>query len=140
MNDPNYPTSGGQPGQGWPGGQPTQPGGQPTQPGAPYGYVAGGYPPQFYVQPRKTNGLALAAMITSICSVVMCPLVGIVGAIMGHKARAQVRQTGEEGEGFALAGIIVGWISFGFLVVILLIYGIIIAIAAANGAFESALV
>lgn len=132
MSDPNYPTSGGQPPQGWPGGQPTQPGVQ-------YGYGAGGYPPQFYAPPRKTNGLALASMITSICSAVMCPLVGIVGAIMGHKARAQVKATGEEGEGFALAGIIVGWIVFGIFIAIIVIYAVVIAIAAANGAFDTAL-
>jgi MFS family permease len=82
---------------------------------SPYGY----YPPPA----RTTNGLSLAAMIVSIISLALCAgAPGIVGAIMGHVGRRQVRERGEEGDGFALAGIIVGWIGFGIFVLVILFY------------------
>jgi hypothetical protein len=71
---------------------PPQPGYAPGQPYAQPQYV-----------PQPTNGLAIAAMIVSIVGF------GPVGAIMGHIARRQIRERGEQGDGFALAGIIVGW-------------------------------
>jgi len=149
MSQQSYPPPGdGQP-DGWtlenqPGSPAAYQPGSPAayQPGSPAGYPAdpyqaGGYPPQFYVQPRKNNSLALTSMIVSICGVMMCPLVGVVGAILGHKARKQIRQRDEDGDGMALAGIIVGWISFGFMVAIILLYAVIIAGVAASGGFDS---
>jgi hypothetical protein len=80
-----------------------------------------GYP--MYAPPRKQNGLAIASMVTSIAAFLVCAgLPGIVGALMGHSARKQIRQTGEDGEGFATAGIIVGWIGFGLSLVFILFY------------------
>jgi hypothetical protein len=83
--------------------------GYPAQPGYP-----GAYGPA-YVVAKPTNGLAVAAMVCALAGFV----VGIsfpVGAILGHVARKQIRQTGEQGEGFALTGIIVGWIGTGLFV------------------------
>jgi len=117
--------------------QPGSPAGYPADPYQPGGYPPGGYPPQFYVQPRKNNSLALTSMIVSICGVLMCPLVGVVGAILGHKARKQCRERDEDGDGMALAGIIIGWISFGFMVAIILLYAVIIAGVFASGGFDS---
>jgi len=119
MTQPNYP-----------------PPGDPNPYSPPGGYPPGQYQPQFYA-PRKTNSLALTSMIVSICSVALCPLVGIVGAILGHKAKAQIRATGEDGDGMATAGIIVGWVVFGLFIAFIIVYAIIIAVAAANGAFDS---
>jgi hypothetical protein len=127
MTQPNYPPPHDPNAEGW-----QQQGAYP-----PAGYPQGGYPPQFYVPPRKTNSLALTSMIVSIVSVAMCPLIGIVGAIMGHKAKGQIRQTGEDGDGMATAGIIIGWIVFGLFMLFIVVYGVIIGIAAANGAFDS---
>jgi len=66
-------------------------------PGQPYG--------QQYMVAQPTNGLAIASMIVSILGF------GPIGAIMGHIARRQIRERNEQGDGFALAGIIVGWIT-----------------------------
>ena len=79
---------------------PPQPG---YAPGQPYGQPT-------YVVSQPTNGLAIASMIVSILGF------GPVGAIMGHIARKQIRERGEQGDGFALAGIIVGWVITGFWV------------------------
>ena len=99
-NDPYQPY--GQPsGQyGQPYGQPAQPYGQPV---APYGY-----PPT-----PTTNGLAIASLVVSIISLTAClGATGIVGAILGHVAKGQIRQRNDQGGGLATAGIIIGWIGF----------------------------
>jgi hypothetical protein len=74
--------------------------------GTPPGQPGYGYP---YAAP-KTNGLAIAALVVSLISLVSCPPAGLAGAIMGHLSRRQIAQRREEGAGMALAGIIVGWI------------------------------
>ncbi|MEU1607505.1 DUF4190 domain-containing protein [Micromonospora matsumotoense] len=72
----------------------------------------GGYQP-----PPPQNGLAIASMIVSIigaiglCGYGLGGYVGVIGAILGHVARKQIRERGEGGAGFATAGIVVGWIS-----------------------------
>jgi hypothetical protein len=60
--------------------------------------------------------MAIASMTTSIVGLplLMCYGLGlpvsIVGAILGHIAKRQIRERGEPGDGMALAGIIMGWI------------------------------
>jgi uncharacterized protein DUF4190 len=94
----------------------------PASPG--YGY---GYPPPGGV--RQTNGLAIASMVVSLASIVICGFPAIVGAIMGHVARKQIRERGEDGDGMALTGVIVGWIVFGLSMIGLAIYIFVIVLA-----------
>jgi hypothetical protein len=68
-----------------------------------------------YVVARPTNGLAIAALVCSLAGFLIA-ISFPVGAIMGHIARRQIQQTGEQGDGMALAAIIVGWIGTGLLV------------------------
>lgn len=76
-----------------------------------------GYPAAVVAVGRKTNGLSIASLVVSLCGVVflLCygggAVLGLVGAILGHVSRGQIRQRNEGGGGMALAGIIVGWIS-----------------------------
>jgi hypothetical protein len=90
----------------------------PASPGYGYGYN--------YAQPmpatRRTNGLAIAAMVVSLASIITCGYAAIVGAIMGHVARRQIRERGEEGDGMALTGVIVGWIVFSLAILGTLAY------------------
>jgi len=90
----------------------------PASPG--YGYGYGGYAQPMPV--RQTNGLAIAAMVVSLASILICGWPAIIGAIMGHVARRQIRERGEEGDGMALTGVIVGWIVFGLSVIGTLVY------------------
>ena len=104
---PGFPPQGyGQPGYAQPGyGQ----GGYP-----PPGYGAPGYPP---VYGRPTNTMAILALVMAF---VFAP----AGLILGIVARRQIRRTGEDGDGLALAGIIVGGIVtaiFVFLIVLWII-------------------
>jgi hypothetical protein len=106
-----------------------------TAPPAAYGGYAGygAYAPpgayQVYPVAPKTNGLATASMIVSIVSIgfLFCyglgAIVGIVGAILGHIARRQIRTRGEAGAGMALAGIITGWVATAIGIAILAVIG-----------------
>src|SRR5262245_11214608 len=82
-------------------------------PNTPAGYQYQSYPGYSYPQQstRSTSGLAVASLVTSILAFVLCSgLTGFIGAILGHMARRRIKETGQEGDGLALAGIIIGWI------------------------------
>lgn len=106
------------------------------QPGAPYGGY--GYPG--YSAPvsaaQSNNGMAIASMVVSIVGVLgLCGYglggwIGLIGAILGHVARRQIRERGESGDGMALAGIIIGWIATAIaLIATVIIVGGIVWIA-----------
>jgi Domain of unknown function (DUF4190) len=86
------------------------------QPPYPAQWPYGGYIPPMA---PPTNGMAVASLVCSLLGLVLCPvscgLVSLVGAILGHVARGQVRERREAGDGVALAGIIVGWVGFGIM-------------------------
>lgn len=102
----------------WPAQQPAPyphqpPGMQPYQPpGRPYSQLG---PTGPYGRQPGTDGLAIASLVLSCCAVLgLCALwvggvLGVVGAVLGHAARKRIRQTGQQGDGMALSGIIVGW-------------------------------
>ena len=89
------------------------------------------YPPQQpapYAVARPTNTLAIVSLVCGIASWVAIPLVaGIAAVITGHMARGQIRQTGEGGNGLAVAGLILGYLNVVFFALVIVI--IIIAIA-----------
>jgi len=109
-------------------------------PVAGYAGYAPGYPGYAGYQPayqRRTSGLAIAAMTTSIVGLPLLSCYGIgvfvslAGAIMGHFARRQITERGEDGGGMALAGIIVGWIGVGLSA--LIIAGLVVFFVAMAG-------
>ena len=72
-------------------------------PPPPVGGVPGGVP-------QGNNGLAVASLVLSIIGV-CCGIGSILGIILGFVALNQIRKTGQQGEGLAKAGIIVGVIT-----------------------------
>jgi hypothetical protein len=112
-----------------------QPHGQ-QAPGQPYGDQQPVWQdqqrPQFQRTP-PTNGLAITSLVLSIASFVALPLIGSIGGVVcGHIARDQLRRSREpeQGDGLALAGLIIGWIGIAFYVLLLLIiFGVIFAAA-----------
>jgi len=121
------PGYGAQPGFGGPpgyGGQPPygQPAyGPPPGYGGPPGYGVPGYGfPPGYGYPRPTNTLA-------ILSLVMAFVFSPVGLVLGIVARRQIRQTGEQGDGLALAGIIIGGIATALAVLAFVFFFIALA-------------
>ena len=89
-------------------GQPAH-GQQPYGP-PPYGY---GYPP-----PQRTNGMAIASMVLGILWLYW--IGSILALVFGYVAKKQIRERGESGGGMATAGIVLGWVGIGILVVFIL--------------------
>ncbi|MDG4793563.1 DUF4190 domain-containing protein [Micromonospora sp. WMMD1082] len=114
---------------------PYPPAGYPPAPPAGYPPAPPGYgypPPPGYGYPQqRTNSLAIVALVLSLIGVGSC-ITAPIGAIMGHVAMRQIRETGEGGEGMAKAAIIVGWILTGLLALVIIGYGVAIAFAIAN--------
>jgi hypothetical protein len=88
-----------------------------------YGQQPYGPPPGYPAYGRPTNTMAILSLVLAF---VFAP----AGLIMGIVARKQIRQTGEDGDGLALAGIIVGGIFTAFFV--LMIVFMIVAFSAAT--------
>lgn len=57
-----------------------------------------------------TNGLAIASLACGLGQFVIPVLPTIPAIVFGHLARRQIRQTGEQGAGLALAGLALGWV------------------------------
>jgi hypothetical protein len=78
-----------------------------------------------YPLARPTNGLAIAALVCGIAQFAV-GITFIPAIICGHMARRQIRQTGEAGDGMALAGLILGYIGgvlvIGAVVLVLLLF------------------
>jgi hypothetical protein len=94
----------------------------PPYPGQPYQGPPhpGWYPPPGYVTyvVRPTNGMAIASLVLGILWIYWVG--SIMALIFGYVARQQIAERGELGGGLALAGIILGWIGVGTLVLVLL--------------------
>ncbi|MHB9859760.1 DUF1707 and DUF4190 domain-containing protein [Streptomyces sp. YIM S03343] len=74
------------------------------------------------VPPPRTNGKALAAFVCGLLCVPTIGFTGIPALILGHVARAEISRSGEPGDGLALTGVILGWLSTGF-------WGLLLAVA-----------
>ncbi|HEX6499634.1 MAG TPA: DUF4190 domain-containing protein [Micromonosporaceae bacterium] len=107
-----------------------QPYGQPTS-GQPYGQQ--GYPQQPYSYPgyavapqsSTTNTMAILALIFAF---VFSPL----GIVFGHIAKKQIKERGEQGDGLATWGLILGYVFTG-LSVLLCCGGVLASIASNSG-------
>jgi uncharacterized membrane protein len=62
-------------------------------------------------QVPETNGLAIASLACGLGQFVVGPLATIPAIIFGHVARRQIRRTGQQGAGLALAGLTLGWVA-----------------------------
>lgn len=118
--------------------------------GAPYPvppqYPAGapGFPPPYpgmampigYPPPRRTNGLAIASLACSIFGLFCC-VTALPGVILGHIATSQIKRTGEDGKGLALAGLIIGYAAMAIVAIFFVLALIFPAIAVMIGLTDS---
>jgi hypothetical protein len=119
VTDPNTPEPG----------APVPPTG-PSAPGysaPPAGPPAYGQAESAYGQPAtgKTNTLAIVSLVASLVG--FATGIGfIAGIICGHISLGQIKKTGEQGRGLALAGLIIGYIGIvlSIIVVIVVIAGL----------------
>ncbi len=72
----------------------------------PYGQ-GGGYPA---AQPKRNNGFAIASFVCSLVGILCCAIPSVVGIILGFIALSQIKKTGQDGSGMALAGVIIGFV------------------------------
>ena len=74
-----------------------------------------GYAPAF-LPPTKTNGFAIASLVLGILWISW--LGSILALVFGYVAKSQIDRSGglQSGRGIAIAGIVLGWIGVGFLV------------------------
>jgi hypothetical protein len=87
--------------------------------GAPYGQPSGApYSGQPYQQPYPGYGAPQAGTnIMAILSLVFAFVFAPVGIVLGHIAKKQIKQTGEQGDGLATAGLVISYIFTGLFVV-----------------------
>jgi hypothetical protein len=78
--------------------------------------------PRVAVPPvARTNGYAIASLACGLAQFVFGPLATIPAIVFGHMARYQIKRTGEQGDGLALAGLILGWATVVLGVLLILI-------------------
>lgn len=99
--------------------------GRTAPPGAPgYGYPPPQPQPYYYpgYAPRRTNGLAIAALVCGICGFLYL-IPAILGIIFGLVSIRQIKRDGTDGRGMAIAGVAVGtaWLALVALIVALVI-------------------
>ena len=122
-----------------PGSTPYPPPGTPPPPLPPpdpgYGYGYGAPPGYGYAYPapvRKTNGNAIASLVCGVCAFFVCPIAAIGGLVTGFRARRQIRDSNgaEDGDGLAIAGLIVSGLGILYLVGIIVVYVFIFGLLA----------
>ena len=77
--------------------------------------------------PIRTSNTAIASLIFGVLSWIVLPFIGaILAVVLGHSARKEINRAPPgtiEGDGMAIAGLILGWAHLAlFLVVILFIF------------------
>lgn len=92
----------------------------PEPPPASYGVPVAG---AVFMPVQKTNSMAIAALVASLT-------VSFLGIVFGHIALSQIRRTGEEGRGLAIAGLIIGYIATAISAILLIL--LLVAINEAN--------
>ncbi len=88
----------------------------------PPGYLPppGYQPPQGPI-PQSTNGFAIASLVLGI--VWIWWIGSILALVFGYIGKSQIDRSGgyQGGRGLAIAGIVLGWVGIGFLVLFILL-------------------
>lgn len=90
-----------------------------------------------YVQTPPQNTLALLSLIMSLVGLATSGLTAIVGIILGHIAKSQIKRTGETGDNLATWGLIVGYVIVGLAVLFWVAYFVFIFLIIGAGVMSS---
>lgn len=78
---------------------------------------------------RRTSVAAVLSLVFGILTWFALPLVGaVIAVICGHVARAEIRHSGGavDGDGLAVAGLVLGWLNLALAVLVaLVVFGVI---------------
>ncbi|WP_433891820.1 DUF1707 and DUF4190 domain-containing protein [Streptomyces sp. CA-111067] len=73
-------------------------------------------------RPPTNNGNAIASLVCGILGTMTFGVTSIPAVILGHVAKSQIRRSGEQGEGMATGGLVLGYLTLagviGFIVLI----------------------
>ena len=105
----------------------------PPPPGPPQ--VPPGPPQGPWATSPPNSGKAVAALVLGILGIVSCQVLGIAAIVLGQQASDEIAASGGRlgGEGFAKAGVIMGWVAVALLVLTVLGFIVFFAIAASIG-------
>ncbi|MBN1539625.1 MAG: DUF4190 domain-containing protein [Candidatus Thermoplasmatota archaeon] len=81
----------------------------------------------------KTNGLAVASLILGIIGICAFPICAPIAFILGLVANGQIKRTGQDGKGMAIAGIILGIVGTIFWIIGTILYILILGASFAMG-------
>jgi hypothetical protein len=70
------------------------------------------------------NGLAIASLACGLVQFAFGPLTAIPAIVFGHVALHQIKRTGGQGAGLALAGLILGWAT----VILIVVVGLVVSV------------
>ena len=84
------------------------------------------------VPAKQTNNLAIVSLVSGILGWTVVPWIGsLIAIITGHMARAELKRNPDtqEGDGFAVAGLVLGWAMvaltvLGILMIVLFLGGL----------------
>lgn len=77
---------------------------------------------------RRTNPLAIAALVCGIVQLSGLFPAGVAAIILGHKALRRIRQSGEDGYGLAKTGLVLGYLGL-----VLMVLGFLLALGLSQG-------
>jgi hypothetical protein len=89
-------------------------------------------PSYAYPPAAGTNPLAIVSLACSLLGLVIL-FPAVAGIICGHIARGQIRESGQNGAGLALAGLIIGYVWLVMLVFILVVFVVLIVSPTRSG-------
>lgn len=77
-------------------------------------------PPARPLAPQPTNSMAVGSFVCGLLQLFSFGLTAIPAVILGHAARRQIRRTHQPGDGFAVAGLVLGWLGIAFITVVVI--------------------
>jgi uncharacterized membrane protein len=89
--------------------------------------LPGGGPGLYGTPERRLNQLAVVSLACGAGQLILGPLATVPAVVLGHVARGQIRRTGEDGAGLALAGLLLGWAGLALTIIVVAVITIFFA-------------
>ncbi|MES1212120.1 MAG: DUF4190 domain-containing protein, partial [Leifsonia sp.] len=83
----------------------------------------------------RTNPLAIVSFVASLAAMIFWFVGSLTAIITGHIALSQIKKSGEGGHGFALAGLIIGYVGFGLAAIIFIGYIIVFVVLISTSSY-----
>jgi uncharacterized membrane protein YgaE (UPF0421/DUF939 family) len=93
------------------------------------GYPVDPYDPYRTTRVPGTNGKAIGALVASLVGLLFCGLPSIAGLILGIIAMRETKRTGQDGNGMALAAVIIGGLATAMWLLVLFFWVLGAAVA-----------